>query len=85
MRAKFSCNCIDRKGNYYFSNQEMKDIDISSKGEEHFGGFWFTKDGTNKSIRPDGSLAIYWQIEYFDNLCDLKVLHCAENDCQKVI
>ena len=84
MRVNFSYKIVDRKGNKIFWSNRIKDIDISTKGEVYFGVTEFTKNETNKSIHPGGSLNIVWQIEYFDNLCDLKALHCAENDCQKV-
>ena len=84
MRVKFYKEIVDQKGNTIYSNQKIKDIDIITKGEKYIWGIWFTKDETNKSIRSDGSLAIAWQIEYFDNLFDLKALHCDEKDCQKV-
>ena len=81
---KFSKEIIDRNGNKIFGNDIVKGINVSTKGEKYFGGTRFTKNETNKSIHSDGSLNISWQVEYFDNLCDLKALHCAEKDCQKV-
>ena len=71
MHLKFFYRIIDNKGNSYFSNHKMEDIDVSAKSEKQFAGYWFVKDDiTNKCIRTDGSLCIVWGVEYFGNIYD---------------
>ena len=84
MCVKFSRKILDNTGNTIFDKHKIRDIDVDTKGEEHFWGFWFTKDDINESVRSDGSMCIAWEVEYFGNLCDLKALSCVENDCHKV-
>ena len=56
MRVKFSCNILKRNRNSSFSDEEIKDIEVSAKGEELVHGFWFPRDEiVSKSLNPDGS------------------------------
>ena len=81
MRVKFSCNIVDLERNTSSSNQITKDIDVSSKCRVKIYDFWFSKDGVlNRSIFPDGSLRIVWQVEYFDNFLGIKALPSVEID-----
>ena len=81
MRVKFSFNFVDDKGNSFNSNQQIRDVDVNTKGRKEIVGFWFAKESMLKKFtRSDDSVCIVWQVGHFGDIYGQQnALPCAHN------
>ena len=76
---------MDKEGNSTYSFQKIENIDVSTEGIEIPILHKIKKKSISqkyKSIRPDDSLVIFWQVEYFYDILSRCAIQCPEEDIQ---
>ena len=81
MRVELSFKFVDDEGNSSYSGEGMGDVNnMCITKSNKWAICYYVEKATvfDKCIRPNGSLCIVWQIEYFSDIFDWKYLPCVE-------